>query len=118
MPFSKNRLSPGRRPATVNVFPSLVLVLAVERQIFYFALAHHSRNRGGRGVDQRDRFRDDNLLDEIAHFKPEVYDAFLTDHTGVPVASSTFPDMEAVTSAQAGASVATSPNNSLNESGI
>ena len=38
--------------------------------------------------------------------------------TGVPVASSTFPDMEAVTSAQAGASVATSPNNSLNESGI
>ena len=51
----------------------------VQRQILHFALAHHSRDGGGRGVDQRDRFGNGDLLDEIAHLKPKIHHAFLTD---------------------------------------
>ena len=100
MPFSRKMFSIGRRPATENVLPLLVLVLAlfkavvdgagiegdqvieaaaIERQILHLALAHHAGDRRGGGVDDGRLLGDRHLGDELADLELEVDARVLSD---------------------------------------
>jgi hypothetical protein len=52
---------------------------AVEPQIFHFALADGTINRGGGGVHYGDLFVNSDLLGEIADLKVQIDDKVLSD---------------------------------------
>src|SRR5208282_223203 len=45
---------------------------AVERQILHFALSYNSGDRGCRRIDYGSLFRNYDLLNQFAHFEPQV----------------------------------------------
>jgi hypothetical protein len=77
----------GRRPATENVFPLLVLVeghqiveaAAVERQLFDLALIHQSGNGSGSGVDQGSVSGHGDFFGDRSDLQPQVSDGLLSN---------------------------------------